>query len=171
MSGFSGGGGGGGGLEALTPWTENIDAAAFQILELDAVNGRTNRSIASDLRVYGGDGTTQHGQGVTIRGGTGSAASKNGGSITVLGGSSSLAAGGGISIIGGFGATGGSVSIASTVLSTVILVDDTGLSFFGVSPSVPQQAHIADATDATDVIARCNDILAALRSYGLLASS
>lgn len=46
----------------------------------------------------------------------------------------------------------------------------TGIGFFGATP-VARQAHIADATDATDVITRANAILTALRNYGLLATS
>jgi hypothetical protein len=45
---------------------------------------------------------------------------------------------------------------------------DNKLSFFGVAP-VAQQAPIADATDEASAISAVNDILAVLRSYGLIA--
>lgn len=58
--------------------------------------------------------------------------------------------------------------------------DDTGtilgqsatdkVGFFGTTPAV-QQAHIADATDAATAISQLNDVIAALETYGLLASS
>jgi len=44
------------------------------------------------------------------------------------------------------------------------------ISFFGVTPVV-QQAHIADATDAATAITKCNAVIAALETYGLLATS
>jgi len=47
---------------------------------------------------------------------------------------------------------------------------DTLLGFFGAT-EVAQQAHIADATDATDVITRANAILAVLEAFGLVAAS
>ena len=44
------------------------------------------------------------------------------------------------------------------------------VGFHGASP-VAQQSHIADATDATDVITRANAIIAVLEAYGLTATS
>ena len=44
------------------------------------------------------------------------------------------------------------------------------ISFFGATPAV-QQAHIADATDAATAITKCNAVIAALETYGLLAAS
>jgi hypothetical protein len=45
---------------------------------------------------------------------------------------------------------------------------DNKLSFFNVAP-VSKQAAIADATDEASAISAVNDILAVLRSYGLIA--
>lgn len=47
---------------------------------------------------------------------------------------------------------------------------DQLIGFWNATP-VDQPAAIADATDGTDVIARCNDILAMLRETGLIASA
>ena len=44
------------------------------------------------------------------------------------------------------------------------------ISFLGATP-VAQQAHIADATDAATAITKCNAVIAALETFGLLASS
>ena len=44
------------------------------------------------------------------------------------------------------------------------------ISFYNATPVV-RQSHIADATDAGTVIVTCNAILAALETYGLLATS
>lgn len=44
------------------------------------------------------------------------------------------------------------------------------VGFYGATPVV-QPATIADATDATTVIAKCNAVIAALESLGLLASA
>lgn len=44
------------------------------------------------------------------------------------------------------------------------------ISFFNATPVV-RQAHIADATDAGSTQTRVNAVLAALRTYGLLATS
>jgi len=44
------------------------------------------------------------------------------------------------------------------------------LAFYGSTPVV-QQSHIADATDAATAISQLNLVLAALETYGLLASS
>lgn len=58
--------------------------------------------------------------------------------------------------------------------------DDTGqilgqsatdkVGFFGTTPAV-QQATVADATDAATAITQLNAVIAALETYGLLASS
>lgn len=44
------------------------------------------------------------------------------------------------------------------------------ISFFGTTPVV-QQATIADATDAATAITKCNAVIAALKTYGLIAAS
>lgn len=44
------------------------------------------------------------------------------------------------------------------------------ISFHGATPVV-QQSHVADATDAATAITQLNAVIAALESYGLLASS
>ena len=44
------------------------------------------------------------------------------------------------------------------------------IGFWNVAPVV-QQAHIADATDAADVILRLNDLLAQMATLGLQAAS
>jgi hypothetical protein len=44
------------------------------------------------------------------------------------------------------------------------------ISFYGVTPVVQQDA-IADATDAASVITQCNAVIAALETYGLLATA
>lgn len=43
------------------------------------------------------------------------------------------------------------------------------VGFYGATPVV-QPAGIADATDATTVIAKCNLIIAALESVGIIAT-
>jgi hypothetical protein len=83
----------------------------------------------------------------------------------------------------------GNTSITSTILHGDITLDDGGdivlgattgtkigtatgqkLGFFNATPVV-QRSHIEDATDATSVIARFNDLLLALEQVGLLASA
>lgn len=82
----------------------------------------------------------------------------------------------------------GNDSITSTILKGAIsilannIVTDTTtgmkigtatnqkVGFFNKTPIV-QQAHIADATGAADVITRCNAILAVLENFGFLATS
>jgi len=44
------------------------------------------------------------------------------------------------------------------------------IGFHGVAP-IAQQATVADATDATSVIAQCNLVIARLKALGLIASS
>ncbi len=44
------------------------------------------------------------------------------------------------------------------------------IAFLGATP-VAQQSHIADATDAATAITQQNLVIAALETYGLLASS
>jgi hypothetical protein len=48
--------------------------------------------------------------------------------------------------------------------------DGTTFGALGAAPAA-QQAHIADATDAATVITRCNAILAALETFGFLATA
>ena len=83
----------------------------------------------------------------------------------------------------------GNTSITSTILHGDITLDEGGdivlgtttgtkigtatsqkLGFFNATPVV-QRSHIEDATDATSVIARLNDLLLALEQVGLLASA
>lgn len=44
------------------------------------------------------------------------------------------------------------------------------ISFYGVTPVV-QPATIADATDAATAITKCNAVIAALKTTGLIASA
>lgn len=44
------------------------------------------------------------------------------------------------------------------------------ISFFGAT-TVVKQAHIVDATDAATAITSLNSVIAALETYGLLATS
>lgn len=48
---------------------------------------------------------------------------------------------------------------------------NAGLYVAGTQVVGPQQAAIADATSATDVILRVNDILDALQAHGLIATA
>ena len=72
----------------------------------------------------------------------------------------------------------GSGSRSSAVVSRIVegsreaLILSDKLAFFNKADSVTpatQAAAIADATDATDVITQLNTLLAAMRSYGLIA--
>lgn len=75
-----------------------------------------------------------------------------------------------IDMYGGSHATLAGIGRLNSNAGTRLQWDETGICFFGTT-TVAKQAHIVDATDATDVITRANAILTALRNYGLLATS
>jgi hypothetical protein len=97
---------------------------------------------------------------VEIYGGDADAASgtdRDGGPVTIRGGKQK-----------GSGAEG-SVLITTATGTNRIQSNGTGLGFFAVTP-VAQPAAIADATDAATAITQLNDLLAAMRTLGLIAT-
>lgn len=127
---------------ALTPWTENVSAAGFDLTNIGDISGQTVAGV---------------GQAVTIAAGAGVGDFNAAGNLTIKAGSTSgelMATAGHLSLEAGVDGAGmrGNVTIVSN-----------NLSF-----DYAQAMAIADATDGTDVITQLNAVLSLLRAIGLV---
>jgi len=88
------------------------DVLTIDSLGAVSINGWTDGSLGSDIRITGGPGDSANGGGLSLRGGD--SVDGNGGAILISGGSSDNADGGGLNISGGDGnLNGGDLTLAS----------------------------------------------------------
>ena len=87
----------------------------------------------------------------------------NGNAITNVG---NLASNGNVTIAGTLAVTG---ALTATLITGTTINASSAYQVAGTQVVTTQQAAVADATGAGDVVARLNDLLARVRTHGLIA--